>query len=98
MGSGEAVMEQACEAAVDLSCKPWLQVASRSQEDVSLSQETLAFGFQDPPVSQREFEEAMKSWPEEPDSSRDPSEEAVLHQVTFWFGISPLHVKPYNTL
>ncbi|CAE7636933.1 unnamed protein product, partial [Symbiodinium microadriaticum] len=76
-----------------------LQVPSQgqdnvSQEDVSLSQETLAFAFQDPLVSQKEFEEAMKNWPEEPDSFHDPSQEAEDQappgHLLVWDFLSPL--------
>ena len=50
--------------------------------------------FSGPMVSQREFEEAMKHWPEEPESFHDPSQEAEDQappgHVLVWDFLSPL--------
>ena len=67
---------------------------NQSPDKVSLSQETMVLGLYDPPITQSDFEQAMKDWPEEPDSYRDPSqeaeEEAPPGYLLVWDLLSPL--------
>ena len=67
---------------------------NQSPDKVSLSQETMVLGLYDPPITQSAFEQAMKDWPEEPDSYRDPSqeaeEEAPPGYLLVWDLLSPL--------
>ena len=84
---------QAAEAAFQArKTKP--EEPSQSPDKVSLSQETMVLGLYDPPITQSDFEQAMKDWPEEPDSYRDPSqeaeEEAPPGYLLVWDLLSPL--------